>query len=70
MVGQMDHVEWDHLLTWIGLVNPMQPKMEVVGWVVGNYNTDKVKPPLQDQKFVKVDRKTHQIVDIQDNSDQ
>ena len=57
----MDRVEWDRLLTLIVQVNPMYQKMEVVDWGMGNYNTNKVKSPLQDQSFVEVGHKTHQI---------
>ena len=47
----------------------MQLKTEVVGWVVGNYNIDKVKPPLQDQRSVEVDPKILQLVDTQEHFD-
>ena len=47
----------------------MYPKMEVVDWVVGNCNTNKVNLPQQDQRFVEVSRKTQQIVDIWEHFD-
>ena len=59
----MDHVEWGHLLTQTSQEDPMQPKMEVVGWVVGNCNIDKARLPQQDQRYVEVGHNTQQTID-------
>ena len=65
----MDHVEWGHLLTWTSQEDPRKQKMGVTDYVVGNCNTNKVSLPRQDQRSVKVGRKTHRIVDSQENFD-
>ena len=43
--------------------------MEVFGWVASNCNTDKVKLPQWDQRFIEVGHKTQQIVDSWENFD-
>ena len=63
------HVEWDNLLTWKSQVDPRQKKMEVVGWVRGSCNTDKVWLPQQDPMSVEVSCKTKKTIDCQDHFD-